>query len=84
MLVTERPGRLRVVELDGRLSDPVDGVPAVRDVRGRGLAGLALDPAFAANRLVYLSYYAPPDGEPGGPVSAEEVQRLDRVAGGGA
>ena len=72
MLVTERPGRVRVIELDGRLSEPIDGVPAVRDVRGRGMAGLALDPAFAENRLVYLSYYAPPDGEPGGPVSADD------------
>ena len=72
MLVTERPGRVRVIELDGRLSEPIDGVPTVRDVRGRGMAGLALDPAFAENRLIYLSYYAPPDGAPGGSVSADD------------
>ena len=54
MLVTERPGRLRVVEPDGRLSAPIDGVPAVRDVRGRGMAGLALDPAFVRGEAAAL------------------------------
>ena len=56
MLVTERPGRLRVVSADGTLSAPVTGLPAV-DPRGQGgLLGLALDPAFATNRLIYWSY----------------------------
>lgn len=71
MLVTERPGRLRVIDEDGTLSPPVAGVPAVRDVRGRGLADLVLDPDFTNNRRVYLSYFAPPEGEPGGPVDKE-------------
>jgi len=57
MLVTERPGRLRVVSQDGRqISEPVSGLPAV-DARGQGgLLGLAIDPAFATNRLIYWSY----------------------------
>ena len=47
MLVTERPGRLRVVSADGKLSEPVAGLPAV-DARGQGgLLDVALDPAFA-------------------------------------
>ncbi|MEX0891389.1 MAG: PQQ-dependent sugar dehydrogenase [Gemmatimonadota bacterium] len=64
MLVTERPGRLRIVR-DGRLlPDPVPGVP---DVFARGQGGL-LDvvphPDFASNRLLYLSYSKPlPDDE---------------------
>ena len=46
MLVTERPGRLRVVGADGKLSEPVAGLPAV-DARGQGgLLDVALDPAF--------------------------------------
>ncbi|WP_432807386.1 PQQ-dependent sugar dehydrogenase [Rhodoligotrophos ferricapiens] len=55
-LVTERPGRLRIVSRDGRLSRPLSGVPKV-DARDQGgLLDVALDPTFAENRLVYLSY----------------------------
>jgi aldose sugar dehydrogenase len=54
MLVTERPGRLRVVSKDGTLSPPVTGIPAL-DARGQGgLLDIALDPKYASNRLVYL------------------------------
>src|SRR5690349_798951 len=57
MLVTERPGRLRVVSADGKqLSEPVAGLPVV-DPRGQGgLLDVALDPAFQANQLIYWSY----------------------------
>ena len=62
MLVTERPGRLRVVTPDGKLSDPVAGLPPV-DARGQGgLLDVALDPAFASNGLIYWSYAEPGDG----------------------
>jgi glucose/arabinose dehydrogenase len=56
MLVTERPGRLRLVARDGRLSPPLAGVPEVHAVGQGGLLGIALDPKFAENRLVYLSF----------------------------
>ena len=56
MLVTERPGSLRLVGADGSLSEPIAGAPEV-DARGQGgLLDVTIDPAFAANRLVYLSY----------------------------
>jgi aldose sugar dehydrogenase len=58
MLVTEKlPGRLRVLNANGTLVEaPVAGLPAV-DGRGQGgLLGLALDPNFATNRLIYWSY----------------------------
>ena len=56
LLVTERPGRLRIVAADGTLGAPIEGVPAV-DARGQGgLLDVALDPALASNRRVYLSY----------------------------
>ena len=60
MLVTERPGRLRVVSADGKqLSEPVAGLPAV-DARGQGgLLDVALDPAFQKNQLIYWSYAEP-------------------------
>lgn len=59
MLVTEKPGRLRVVAPDGTLSEPVEGLPAV-DPRGQGgLLDVVLDPAFATNQLIYWSYAEP-------------------------
>ena len=60
MLVTEKPGRLRIVSADGRqLSEPVAGLPAV-DARGQGgLLDVALDPAFQKNQIVYWSYAEP-------------------------
>jgi glucose/arabinose dehydrogenase len=62
MLVTERPGRMRIVGADGKLSEPLAGLPAV-DARGQGgLLDVALDPQFASNRLVYWSYAEPREG----------------------
>ncbi len=56
MLVTERAGRLRIVEANGTLSAPIQGLPRIA-VRGQGgLLDVALDPNFTQNRLVYLSY----------------------------
>ena len=55
MLVTERPGRLRLVAPDGQLSEPLGGVPRVAARGQGGLLDVALDPAFAQDRLVYLS-----------------------------
>jgi aldose sugar dehydrogenase len=56
MLVTERPGRLRLVSPGGALSAPIAGAPAVRAQDTGGLLDVALDPAFATNHLVYLTY----------------------------
>ena len=57
MLVTERPGRLRVVR-DGKLDPiPIEGVPPVSDAgQFTGLLEVALHPDFAANRQLYLTY----------------------------
>jgi len=64
MLVTEQPGRLRIVNANGTLSPAVAGLPPV-DARGQGgLLGLAVDPGFATNHLIYWSYSEPrPRGE---------------------
>ncbi|QFU17238.1 PQQ-dependent sugar dehydrogenase [Microvirga thermotolerans] len=56
MLVTERPGRLRIVSQDGELSEPVRGLPPVAARGQGGLLDVALDPDFARNRLLYLSF----------------------------
>jgi aldose sugar dehydrogenase len=59
MLVTERPGRLRIVR-DGRLlPDPVEGLPQVRTGGQGGLLDIALHPDFESNRLLYISYSRP-------------------------
>ena len=62
ILVTERPGRLRIITPDGKMSEPVAGLPRV-DARSQGgLLGLALDPNFASNQIIYWSY-AEPNGD---------------------
>jgi aldose sugar dehydrogenase len=61
ILITERPGRLRVVREGRLLPDPVPGTPQVRAQGQGGLLDVALHPAFATNRLVYLSYSRPGD-----------------------
>ena len=56
MLVTERPGRLRIVSATGQLSPAVTGLPTM-DARGQGgLLDVALDPAFTTNQLIYWSF----------------------------
>lgn len=56
MLVTERPGRLRLVAPDGRLSEPLSGIPRVYASGQGGLLDVALSPTFEKDRLVYLSF----------------------------
>lgn len=55
-LVTERPGRLRIVTPKGEVKKPVSGVPEVDARNQGGLLDVALDPDFEENRLVYLTY----------------------------
>jgi aldose sugar dehydrogenase len=62
MLVTERPGRLRIVDKSGKVSAPLSGVPNVQAQGQGGLLDVALDPQFAENRIVYLSFSEPEGG----------------------
>src|SRR3712207_1326660 len=58
LLVTERPGRMRLVGRDGRVSEPLAGVPAV-EARGQGgLLDVALAPDFARTREIFFCYSA--------------------------
>ena len=62
VLVTEKPGRLRIVTAQGKVGAALRGVPAV-DADGQGgLLDLALDPDFDTNRFVYVSYAEPRQG----------------------
>jgi glucose/arabinose dehydrogenase len=65
MLVTERPGRLRVVTPKGQISAPLKGVPNVYAQRQGGLLDVALSPDFARDRLVYLTFSEPGEGGAG-------------------
>jgi len=57
MLITERPGRLRLLHKDGTLDPtPISGVPMVKAQRLSGLMDVVLHPRFAENHLVYLTY----------------------------
>lgn len=62
MLVTERPGRLRLVSAEGAVGEPIEGVPDVFAQGQGGLLDVALDPDFATNRTVYLSFAEERDG----------------------
>jgi aldose sugar dehydrogenase len=55
LLITEKPGNLRIFA-DGKLSDPIPGVPKVEYHEQGGLLDVAVDPDFANNQLVYLSF----------------------------
>ena len=73
MLVTERPGRLRIVARDGTLSAPLTGVPEVYARGQGGLLDVALDPAFAKNQTIYLSFAEPDDGLAGTSVARAKL-----------
>lgn len=64
LLVTERPGRMRVVR-DGQVSPPLGNLPQVFDSGQGGLLDVTLDPEFARNRLLYFTYAEPGDGGAG-------------------
>ena len=77
-LVTERPGRLRVVQ-NGKLDPtPIAGVPRVRTDGNGGLMDVALHPKFSDNHLVYFTYTKPVEGGKGTPSLARG--RLDGAA----
>jgi glucose/arabinose dehydrogenase len=63
ILVTERPGRLRIIRNGQLLAAPVEGVPAVFAVGQGGLLDVVPHPDFATNRLLYLSYSKPLGGQ---------------------
>jgi len=66
LLVTERPGRLRIIGKDGALSPPLQGVPKVYASGQGGLLDVRLGPDFASSGLIYLSYAEPREGSKNG------------------
>ena len=81
LLVTERPGRLRIVGKDGTLSAPVQGVPKVYASGQGGLLDVELSPDFASTGLIYLSYAEPRDGTKNGTSVARAKLVADEAGG---
>jgi glucose/arabinose dehydrogenase len=86
LLITERPGRVRILGADGTVSPPVKGVPGVYARGQGGLLDVALAPDFAATGLIYLSYAEPREGAKNGTsvaraklVAEGEAARFDEV-----
>ena len=83
MLVTEKPGRMRIIGADGKLGPPLPGLPRVAAEGQGGLLDVVTDPRFASNRLVYWSYSesseAPDDANTNGTAVARA--RLDGPPG---
>jgi glucose/arabinose dehydrogenase len=59
ILITERPGRLRIMRNGKLLQQPVEGVPEVFSSSQGGLLEVAPHPNFASNRMLYLTYSKP-------------------------
>lgn len=61
LILTEKAGNLRIVTQDGKLSEPITGLPAVHQKGQGGLLGIALDPKFKSNRMIYWAFSEPTD-----------------------
>ncbi|QID18002.1 PQQ-dependent sugar dehydrogenase [Nitrogeniibacter mangrovi] len=85
MLVTERPGRMRVVSPDGRIGAPIAGVPRVHAQGQGGLFDVALSPNFAEDRTVFFAFAEPTRGGARTAVARavfeREANRLTKVQG---
>jgi glucose/arabinose dehydrogenase len=62
LLVTEKPGRMRVISASGELGQPIGGVPKVDDRGQGGLLDVALSPEFERDRTIFWSYSEPRQG----------------------
>ncbi|WP_447910943.1 PQQ-dependent sugar dehydrogenase [Brevundimonas bullata] len=82
-LVTEKPGRMRVVSAQGQIGAPIAGLPAV-DARGQGgLLDVIVGPSFAQDRMIYWSYAEPREGGNATSVArgrlSDDLTRVDNV-----
>ena len=62
LLVTEKPGRMRIVSATGEVGEPIAGVPQVDALGQGGLLDVALSPDFESDRTIFFSYSEPREG----------------------
>ena len=83
LLVTERPGRMRIVTGAGAVGEPISGVPAVAAGGQGGLLDVALSPSFSSDRTIFWSYTEPRQGGNGTSVArgvlSADGRRVDDV-----
>jgi len=83
LLVTERPGRMRIVTADGDIGEPIEGVPEVETGEQAGLLDVALGPDFETDRMIYWSFSEPRDGGNATSVArgvlSDDGRRLEQV-----
>ena len=82
-LVSEKGGQLRVVSANGKIGEPIEGVPAVDARRQGGLLDVALSPAFSKDRTIFWSFSEPRQGGNGTSVArgvlSDDMRRLENV-----
>lgn len=82
-LVTERPGRMRVVSAQGQIGAPIAGLPPVAARGQGGLLDVIVGPTFAQDRLIYWSYAEPRDGGNGTAVArgrlSDDLSKVENV-----
>jgi glucose/arabinose dehydrogenase len=76
-LVTEHPGRLRVIDKDGRVGAPIRGLPQVVSAEQAGLLDIALAPDFASSRTIFMTYTEPRGGDRNGTTVASALLSKD-------
>ena len=76
IVVTERPGRMRLIEADGRVGSPLTGLPPVAAAGEGGLLDVVVDPKFVSQPWLYWSYAEPSAQATGGAVTAVARGRL--------
>ena len=85
MLVTERPGRMRVVDASGRVGEPLAGLPRIDAVGQGGLLDVVTDSGFVRNRTLYFCYAEPAESGSGNSTAlasarlSEDATRLESV-----
>jgi glucose/arabinose dehydrogenase len=82
-LVTEKPGKLRIISASGQIGEPIAGVPAVAAGGQGGLLDVALSPTFATDRTIFWSFSEPRDDGNGTAIArgvlSADYTRLDDV-----
>jgi glucose/arabinose dehydrogenase len=83
ILITEKPGAMRIVTPDGKVGDPIAGVPTVLFQQDAGLMDVTLDPHFVDNRMIYFAYVEPRGDDNGGIIAkarlSDDAKRLENV-----